>query len=167
MDIYDLTVPQLKHTLGNLRRWLERAAQHESRETILSARLAPDQFPLLKQVQTATDNAKMIAGRLAGREWPSHPDTETTIEQLYARIASVQEFLGTFGRQDFVDAADRKIKLPWMQPSQFLTGADYLVQFALPNYSFHLVTAYGIMRHAGVQLGKLDFIGPINVQSAG
>jgi uncharacterized protein len=166
MDIYDMTVPQLKHTLGNLRRWLERAALHESGEALLSARLAPDQFPLIKQVQTAADNAKIMTGRLAGREWPSHPDTETTYAQLYARIASVQEFLATFGRQDFVEAADRRIKLPFLSASQFMTGADYVVQFALPNYYFHLITAYGILRHSGVQLGKMDFIGPVNIQNA-
>jgi uncharacterized protein len=165
MDMYDLTVPQLKHTLANLRRWLERAAKHEMGEAMLSARLAPDQFALVKQVQTATDNAKFIAARLAGKEWPSHPDTETTYEQLYARIASVVEFLGTFSREDFVGAGERKIKLPWMAPTQFLTGADYALQFAMPNYYFHLVTAYGIMRHSGVQLGKMDYIGPINIKS--
>ncbi len=166
MDIYDLTVPQLKLTLGNLHKWLERAALHESGEKLLSERLAPDQFPLVKQVQTVADNAKIMTGRLAGREWPSHPDTETTYAQLYARIASVQEYLGTFGRQDFVDAADRKIKLPFLKPEQFVVGSDYLVQFALPNYYFHLVTAYGILRHSGLQLGKFDFLGSINVQTA-
>lgn len=166
MDIYDLTVPQLKRTLGNLKTWLERAAQQESGEKMLSARLAPDQFTLVKQVQTATDNAKMMAGRLAGREWPSHPDTETTYEQLYTRIASVQEFLGTFGPTDFAEAAARQIKLPWMQPGQFMVGSEYVVQFALPNYYFHLITAYGIMRHSGVVLGKTDFMGKINVQPA-
>jgi len=166
MDIYDLTVPQLTRTLGNLKVWLERAALQENAERLLSERLAPDQFPLVRQVQTAADNAKMMVGRLAGRQWPSHPDTETTYPQLYARIASVQEFLATFGPHDFAEAAERPIKLPWMGPSQFLVGADYVVQFALPNYYFHLVTAYGILRHSGVVLGKMDFLGSINIQSS-
>jgi uncharacterized protein len=166
MDIYDVTVPQLQHTLANLDTWLKKAALHDSGEKLLAARLAPDQFQLTKQVQTATDNAKMMAGRLAGREWPAHADTETTFAQLHARIASVKEFLTTFGPQDFAEAADRKIKLPWMSPTQFMVGSEYLVQFALPNFYFHIVTAYGILRHSGVQLGKMDFIGPIHIQNA-
>jgi hypothetical protein len=166
MDIFDLTVPQLQHTLGNLDNWLKKAALHDSGEALLGARLAADQFQLTKQIQTATDNAKMMVGRLAGREWPPHPDTETTFAQLHERIASVKEYLTTYGRHDFAEAADRKIKLPWMSPSQFMTGAEYVVQFALPNFYFHVVTAYGILRHSGVQLGKMDFIGPIHIQSA-
>lgn len=164
MDIYNLTAPQLHLALANLGKWLEKAALHDKGEALLSSRLAPDQFPLMRQVQTVCDNAKMMCGRLAGRDWPSHPDTETTFAQLHARIAAVQEFLKTFGPQDFVDAADRKITLPWMKPEQYMPGASYLVEFALPNFYFHLVTAYSILRHEGVQLGKMDYIGQITIR---
>lgn len=165
MDMYDVTVPQLRRVLKNISRWLERAAQHETGEKLLSNRLAPDQFPLVKQVQTACDNAKMMCGRLAGRAWPTHPDTETTFAQLQERIASVVGFLDTFGPPHFAEANERTITLPWMQPGQHMLASAYLVQFALPNFYFHVVTAYAIMRNAGVQLGKMDFIGPIDIQS--
>jgi uncharacterized protein len=171
MHIYDLTVPQLSHTLRNLDRWLGLAATHALNTqadpaTLLHARLAPDQYVLVRQVQTACDNAKLIPARLAGKEAPPHPDTETTFEQLRARVATVLGYLETFQRADFDDVTGRKITLPSMQPGSFLTAENYVVQFALPNFYFHLVTAYSILRHAGVKLGKIDFIGPIAIQQS-
>jgi hypothetical protein len=166
MTLYDHTVPQLKRALANLDRWLQRAATHEKGDELLSMRLAPDQFTLVRQIQTATDNAKMLSGRLAGREWPAHPDTETTIEQLRTRIASVMTYLDTLTPGDFAESDARKISLPWMQQGSYMHASDYTIQFALPNFYFHLVTAYAILRHAGVQLGKMDYIGPIAFQTA-
>jgi hypothetical protein len=165
MDVYDLTVPQLIHTLGNLTMWLDLAAAHPSAEALLTARLAPDQFTFTRQIQTACDNAKMMAGRLSGKEWPAHPDTETTYPQLKARVAAVVEYLKTFKREDFAGAAEKKITLPWMQGGAHLIGADYLSQFALPNFYFHVVTAYSILRAQGLPMGKQVFIGPINIRS--
>jgi|SRR5687768_4641757 len=169
MDLYDFTVPQLAKTLRNLDRWLTLAQKHAETaqvpvENLLQARLAPDQFMFVRQVQVACDNAKFIPGRLAAKPWDPHPDTETTLEQLRERIASIQQYLETFTREDFEDAAERKIKLPWMQEGQWLRGEDYAIQFGLPNFYFHVVTAYAILRHKGVALGKNDFIGglPIN-----
>ena len=164
MDIYDLTVPQLKRKLRNLDRWLGLAAAHPSADKLLTARLAPDQYNLTRQVQVAADNAKMMPGRLAGKQWPSHPDTETTYDQLRARLAAVVEFLDTFTREDFVGAEDRKIKLPWMKDGQYLTALDYLNQFGLPNFYFHVVTAYEILRHEGLPMGKFEFLGQISIQ---
>ena len=112
----------------------------------------------MRQVQVASDNAKFIAGRLAGKEWPSHPDTETTFEQLRARLASVIGYLDTFTREDFDQIEARKVKLPWMKPDQYLSAYDYLVGFGLPNFYFHVVTAYAILRHKGVKLGKQDLL---------
>jgi hypothetical protein len=163
MHVYDLTVPQLKLSLRNLDRWLVKASEHANAAQLLTARLAPDQFHFTKQVQTATDNAKLIAARLAGKQAPSHPDTETSYEELRARVASVVEYLDTFKREDF-DSVVEKIVLPWMKEPQHLLAADYVVQFALPNYYFHLTTAYAILRNQGLQLGKMDFIGPINIK---
>lgn len=161
MNTFELTVPQLAKTLRNLDKWLRAAeAYAEQRkfpvDNLIHCRLAPDQYPLVRQVQTACDNAKFIAGRLAGKDWPAHADTETTFEQLHQRIASVQTYLETFKPEDF--AADRKISLPWMAP-KWLTGTDYLVQFGLPNFYFHVALAYGILRHNGVPLTKTDYIG--------
>jgi uncharacterized protein len=171
MNMFDFTVPQLKHTLTNLDRWLTRAGEHATAKEIpedklLGSRLAADQFPLVRQVQVATDNAKFVPGRLTAKDWPSHPDTETSIAQLHARIASVQTYLDSFGPADFEGAAERNIVLPWMAKGQHLTAPDYVVQFALPNFYFHVVTAYSIMRHVGVSLGKMDYIGPIAVKQA-
>lgn len=170
MDIYDLTVPQLIKTLGNLDRWMALASKHAESANIppadlLSARLAPDQFAFVRQVQVATDNAKFIPGRLANKEWPPHPDTETTFEQLHARIAAVRGYIETFTRADFAEVDRRRIRLPWMKDEQWLAPYDYLVQFALPNFYFHVVTAYAILRHKGVPLGKTDYIGGLPMQS--
>jgi hypothetical protein len=165
MTIFDLTVPQLQKKLRNLDAWLRAAEAHANAkkfpvENLLTARLAPDQFPFVKQVQSVCDNAKMMPGRLAGKEWAKHEDTETTFEQLHARIASIQSYLETFKPEDFAGAEDRRITLPWTE-GQWMTGAEYLIQFALPNFYFHLTTAYAILRHNGVELGKRDFIGGI------
>jgi uncharacterized protein len=165
MDIYDLTVPQLIRTLRNLDRWMEKAATHSDPETLLTARLAPDQYNFTRQVQVIADNAKMMPGRLAGREWPSHPDTESTFEQLRARVLSVVSYLETFQRADFADSATRDIRLPWMKEGQYMKAYDYLVEFGLPNFYFHVVTAYAILRHRGLPLGKYDFLGQITIQA--
>jgi hypothetical protein len=170
MDIYDLTVPQLIKTLGNLDRWMTLASKHaESAKLapseLLSARLAPDQFAFVRQVQVATDNAKFIPGRLAGKEWPPHPDTETTFDELHARIAAVRGYIETFSRADFANVDRQRVRLAWMKEDQWLAPHDYLVQFALPNFYFHVVTAYAILRHKGVPLGKSDYIGGLPMQS--
>ncbi len=169
MHIYDLTVPQLAKTLRTVDRWLTLASTHAQSaqlpiETLLTARLAPDQFAFVRQVQAVCDNAKLLCGRLAGKEWPSHPDTETTIDELRARITSVLGYLDTFSREDLEHIDDRRIRLPWMKEDEWLTAPDYLVQFALPNFYFHVVTAYAILRHKGVPLGKTDFIGGLTIQ---
>lgn len=170
MHMYDLTVPQLERSLQNLNGWLVRAVKHAEtkqvpHEQLLSARLAPDQYAFLRQVQTACDNAKLIPARLTGKQAPGHPDTETTFEQLHARIASVLEYLRTFERDEFAEANERKIVLPWMSGGQHMIGEDYVLQFGLPNFQFHIVTAYSILRNQGVPLGKNDFLGQIAIRT--
>lgn len=169
MHIYDLTVPQLVKSLRNLDAWIERAGTYAKTaqvapDTLINARLAPDQFMFVRQVQVACDNAKYIVGRLAGKEWPSHPDTEASFDELRARIESVIGYVGGFTPQDFAEVGERKITLPWMPDGTWLRAEDYLVQFALPNFYFHVVTAYSILRHKGVSLGKADFIGGLPMQ---
>jgi hypothetical protein len=169
MNIYDLTVPQLQKTLHNLDSWIGTAIKHAEAkkfpiENLIHARLAPDQFTLVRQIQTACDNAKFVAGRLSGKEWPSHPDTETTLPELRVRIAAVQSYLEGFKAEDFAGAEDRKISLPWME-GKWMPGHEYVTQFALPNFYFHVVTAYAILRHNGVSLGKQDYIGGVPMRS--
>lgn len=169
MHVYELTVPQVIKMLNNVDRWLGAAIAHADRkrfdvDNLVTARLAPDQFSLARQTQTLCDNAKMLAGRLAGVEWPTHPDTETTIEQLRARIAATVAFLETLKPDAFAGAEDRQIALPWME-GKWMRGGEYVVHFALPNFYFHVVTTYQMLRHNGVDLGKRDFIGGVPMRS--
>jgi len=169
MRLYDVAVPQPVKMLGNVDRWLAAAIAHADRRkfdvnNLMKARLAPDQFTFDKQVQTACDNAKFLAGRLAGKDWPAHADVETTIDQLRARITSVTAYLETFAPDDFTGGEERKISLPWME-GKWMRGDEYAAQFALPNLYFHVTTAYAILRHNGVELGKRDYIGGVPMRS--
>ena len=170
MHLFDLTVPQLAKMLRNVDGWLVATIAFADRrkfpvDTLMKARLAPDQFTLDKQVQTACDNAKFLAARLAGKDsWPQQPDTETTLVELRARIASVIGYLEAFKTEDFAGAEERRISLPWME-GKWMRGDEYATQFALPNLYFHLTTAYSILRHNGVELGKRDFIGGVPLRS--
>ncbi|MBA3540135.1 MAG: DUF1993 domain-containing protein [Deltaproteobacteria bacterium] len=169
MTLFDVTVPQLIKMLRNLDTWMAAAIAFAERKkfdvnNLVKARLAPDQFAFDRQVQIACDNAKHIAARVTGRDVPVHADSETTIEQLRARIATVIAFLETFKVDDFTDAAARKISLPWME-GKWMRGEEYVAQLELPNFYFHVTTAYSILRHNGVELGKRDFIGGVPMRS--
>jgi uncharacterized protein len=169
MNIYDLTVPQLSKMLKNLDGWLGAAIAFADRKkfdvnSLMKSRLAPDQFSFDRQVQTACDNAKFIAARLCGKEWPIQPDTESTFEQLRTRIQTVGAYLETFRPEDFAGAEERKISLPWME-GKWMRGDEYIAQFALANFYFHVTTAYAILRHNGVDLGKSHFIGGVPMRS--
>ena len=170
MSFYQATVPQLKKMLNNLDKWLDAAVAHAAKKSfepsvLLNARLAPDQYPLTRQIQSCCDGAKFTAARLAGKEAPKHPDTETTLEELRARIRSTLEFLDTVTEADFAGAKERMITLPFM-PGKGLTAADYLNEMALPNFYFHATTAFAILRHNGVDIGKMAFLGSLNLRDA-
>jgi hypothetical protein len=167
MTLYDHSVPQFMKVLANLERWLESAGAYAQAKkfepsVLLQARLAPDQYPLARQVQTACDTAKFAAARLTGREAPKHPDVEQSLEELRQRAHACATFLESVRPADFEGAETRKVVLPFM-PGKFIYGKDYLVEFALPNFYFHVTTAYAILRHNGVELGKLDFIGSMKM----
>jgi hypothetical protein len=166
MYLYELTAPRCNSALQNLERWIDKAHEFATAKkfdpnTLLTARLAPDQFPLLRQVQTVCDQAKFLCARVTGKQAPSHPDTEQTWDELRKRIKSVREYLETFKPADFEGAETRIVTLPWMPPGKGFSGKDYVVAFGLSNFDFHLVTAYAILRHNGVDLGKQDFIGSV------
>lgn len=159
---------QIKKTLGQLDKWLEAAAAHATAKSFdpavyLTLRLAPDQFPFLRQVQTACDTAKLAAARLSGKDAPKHADDEQTLDQLRARVQSVLEYLNGFSAADFEGAATRKVTQPRWE-NKFMFGADYFWQHALPNFYFHSTHSYAILRHNGVGLGKRDFLGQLNMQ---
>jgi hypothetical protein len=169
MTPYD-AIQLFAKTLDNLEQWLDKAAAHAKDrsfevDVLVSARLAPDQFSLAQQVQSACDQAKYAAAYLGGKQPPSHPDTETTIAELRERIAKCNAFVATVAEKDFAGADERKVAPPWLG-GRWLTGRDYLLHVAVPNFFFHATTAYAILRHNGVPLGKMDFIGSLPTREA-
>lgn len=164
--MYLALVRQLVRSLQNLSACLAKGAQSATDRkfdpsVLLNARLAPDQFALVRQIQIACDSAKLSAARLAGKDAPKHADTETTIEQLQARIASVVSYLESFGEADFAGTDDRDITLP-VAPGMSIKGRDFAIEYALPNFLFHVTTAYAILRHNGVAVGKMDYLGQLS-----
>jgi uncharacterized protein len=165
MNLYDATVPVFTKALSNVDRWLDKTVAYAQTrkfdpEHLLQYRLAPDQWPLIRQITAACDWAKFCASKMAGKEAPSHPDTEKTIDDVRARIKTVVAYLGTFKRDDFIGCEDRPCAHAWMQGKSVRAG-DYLDHVALPNFHFHLTTAYTALRHNGVDLGKGDYLGDI------
>jgi hypothetical protein len=163
--MYYETFKQMKKHLGQLDKWLETAAHlAETKKfdpkNFMGLRLAVDQFPFSRQVQVVCDTAKTAAARLGGKDAPAHPDTEQTLEELRARIASVVAYLDGFSAKDFEGAATRTITQPRWE-GKTMTGADYFLEHAQPNFYFHLTTAYAILRHNGVGLGKRDYLGAL------
>ena len=161
--LYDITVTQYSKMLDNLSRILDKAAQYAETkkfniDVLLNSRLAPDQFNLIRQVQITCDTAKFGAARICGKEAPSHPDTETTLAELQARIKTVQDYLASFKPEDFVGAEARHVSQPRWE-GKYLTGTEFVIQHSLPNIYFHITTAYSILRHNGVDVGKKDFLG--------
>jgi uncharacterized protein len=159
-------VSEMKKLLGQLDKWLETAAAHAQTKSFdpnlyLSFRLAPDQFPFSRQVQAACDAARLSVSRLSGKEAPSAPDTEQTLDELRARIRSTLAYLEPFTAKDFEGAAARVVTMPRWE-GKVMSGTDYFVQHALPNFFFHTSHAYAILRHNGVSLGKRDFLGALS-----
>jgi hypothetical protein len=141
------------------------AAKKIDPAVLLHARLSPDMFDLTRQVQVATDGAKRGSARLAGVEPPSYPDNETTIAQLRERIAKTVAFLKTLDRAKIDASAEREIAIPLGGDKKGqMKGDDYLNHFMLPNFYFHCTTAYAILRHNGVDIGKRDFLGAIPIK---
>ncbi len=165
ISMYAASVPLLKQLLRSLDAVLGKAEAHAREKNIdpavlLQARLYPDMLPLTKQVQIASDNAKGIAARLAGIDIPSFADTEQTFEELHARIAKTLAFLDTVKPDQVNGSEDREVVVYKGAPYEMqLQGQNYLVHFGLPNFLFHVTTAYAILRHNGVEIGKGDFIG--------
>jgi uncharacterized protein len=168
MSIYRQTIPRFTQVLVNLEAWLDAGVKYAEAKSfdpavLLTARLAPDQYPLIRQIQAACDQAKAAPARLTAKEPPKHPDTEQTLAEIRARIATVKTYLATYDEKDFEGAAERVLVLPALRGKAML-GQDYLDQFALPNFYFHVSMAYAILRHNGVPLGKTDFIGAVDLR---
>lgn len=160
------TITQFSRMLKNLDQWLQKSTAYAQEkgfdpDVLAVARLAPDQYSLVQQVQSACDQAKYAAAYLSGQKPPSHPDTEKTIGELSARIGTCLAYLSTFEAADFTGADERRVAPPWMGGNS-VRGDTYTNRIAVPNFYFHVTTAYSILRHNGVQLGKSDFVGVSN-----
>jgi hypothetical protein len=166
ISMYDFSIPVLTHGLTNLSAVLDKGAAHAAAKkfdsvVLAQSRLFPDMFPLVRQVQVACDTAKGAAGRLAGIEVPKHEDNEVTFADLKARIAKTLDFLKTVTAAQLKDSESRAIEIKFPNGSWKFTGIDYLTGFVLPNFYFHSSMAYALLRKAGVEVGKMDYLGAI------
>ncbi len=164
-----LTIREMHKVLGQFNVWLDKAVAHATAkkfdpESMLHWRIAPDMFPLTQQIQFTCDQAKFAASRGAGKETPSHPDSEKTIADLRARVATVMTYLDTFKAADFDGAGDRTISLPRWEGKK-MTVLDYVTEHAMPNFFFHATTTYLLLRHNGVEVGKRDFLGTLSYRA--
>lgn len=164
-SIYEFTIPVFIKMLGGLKGVLKKAGEHPELDqtALLNDRLAPDMFPLVKQVQVATDNAKGAAARFSGTEAPKYEDNETTLAELDARIDKTIEYLKSFNKESFANAANIQATFPYF-PGKFMNGFDYAREYAIPNFFFHVATAYAIVRKNGVQIGKADYMNGLPLQ---
>jgi len=167
ISMYQASVPVFIRMLTNLKGILGKAAAHAPAKKIdesvlLNARLYPDMFPLVKQVQIATDFARGTGARLSGTEPPSYEDNEKSLAELVARVERTLDFLRTLKPAAIDGSETREIVRPVRGEPKKFTGINYLLQYAMPNFYFHTTTAYAILRHSGVELGKGDFIGVLD-----
>jgi hypothetical protein len=164
--MYYHAITQCTRALRNLETWLDKAEQHAAAKkfdvaVLMSGRLAPDMKPFIYQVQSACDYVKAAAAWLSGQTPPRHEDNEQTIDEIRARIRKTVAFAESVKAAQYAGASERRVSLSWA-PGKVLAGPDYLVQMTVPNTYFHLAMAYAILRHSGVDIGKMDFLGPIN-----
>jgi uncharacterized protein len=168
--MYYQVISQCTQTLKNLETCLDKADQHAAAKkfdvgVLMASRLAPDMKDFIYQVQSACDYVKAGAAWLSGQTPPKHEDNEQTIDELRARIRKTVAFAETVKEAQYAGASERKVKLSWA-PGKIIGGADYLLQMTIPNTFFHIAMAYAILRHNGVDVGKMDFLGPINLVDA-
>jgi hypothetical protein len=166
LSMHQASVPVFQRTLTALSAILDKAVAHaEARKidpaALLGARLFPDMFPFTRQVQAACDAAKLGCARLAGVDWPKHEDKEASFAELKTRIAETLSFIDGLKAAQFDGAEGREIVLKTSRGELKFNGADYLRHFALPNFYFHATTAYDLLRHNGVEIGKRDFLGAV------
>ena len=164
LSMHSASVPVMAHMLGSMLPWLDKAQAHADARKFdsvnyLGLRLAPDMLPFTKQIQIACDMAKGCVARLAGVEVPKWDDNEATLDELRARIRRTQEYVSSFTPAQIDGSDAREIVLPMRTGERRMSGEDYLKSFVLPNVYFHATTAYALLRHAGVELGKKDFLG--------
>jgi hypothetical protein len=159
-------IAQCAQSLKNLNTYLDKAERHALAkrfdvEVLMGSRLAPDMQPFTYQVQSACDYVKGAAAWLSGGTPPKHEDNERTVDELRVRIGKTITYVESIEGSRYAGAGERVVTLSWA-PGKVIGGEDYLLQVALPNIYFHLAMAYAILRHNGVDVGKMDFLGPMN-----
>lgn len=164
ITMHSASVPVFVRLLGNLLVWLDKAEAHAAAKKFdtsvyLSTRLAPDMLGFTKQIQIACDGAKFCAARLAGIDAPSFDDTEASLNELRERIRATIAFVQSVSAAQIDGSEDKDVVIPRRDGSMTLKGEAYLKFFAMPNFYFHITTAYALLRHNGVELGKMDFLG--------
>lgn len=164
LSMYQVSIPVFVRGLGVLANLLDKAAAHAAEQgidpaTLIEARLAPDMMTLAAQVQRASDTSKLAAERLTGRASPRFEDTERTLPELQQRIADTLAYLTTIDDAAMADSQQRTVTLNFGSFKPSFSGEQYLLTFALPNFFFHVTTAYDILRHQGVVIGKRDYLG--------
>jgi uncharacterized protein len=159
ISMYRASIPVFIRALNNLSAILKKGETHAGSASFIDARLAPDMLTLAGQVQRTSDTAKATVARLAGIDSPSFPDTEKTFAELQARIKKTIDFLQGVKPAQIDGSEQKKIEFKAGQRELKFTGEDYLLGFALPNFYFHVTTAYAILRHKGLALGKMDYLG--------
>lgn len=167
ISMYDATVPVLVKGLSILSVYVDKAAAYAEHNKIdpsvlINARLFPDMLPFSGQIQRASDTSKGAMARLLGVTAPSFPDTESTFPELKDRIAKTIAFLKTTEQQDFEGTETKSIELKFGKMSRTFRGDEYVLSFLLPNFYFHVTTAHSILRHNGLKVGKLDYLGPVS-----
>ncbi|MBV9632814.1 MAG: DUF1993 domain-containing protein [Xanthobacteraceae bacterium] len=165
--MYHRVVSQFAQALKNIDGWLDKAEQHAAAKkfdvhVLMTSRLAPDMGAFVYQVQSACDYVKGAAAWLSGQKPPQHDDNEQSIDEVRARIRKTVEFVEGVREDQYIGAAERTVVVSWGPAGTVLRAQDYLVQVSIPNVYFHIMAAYAILRHNGVNIGKMDFLGPIN-----
>lgn len=168
-SVHDITINQFSRSLEALKVILLKAEDHANLrkfkpDLLLELRIAPDMFPLVRQVQMACDTAKFAAARMSAKTAPIHPDDEKTLRELINRIDKTLDYLTTFTKADFTNYATEKITFPWV-PGKYIEGGDFFESHAIPNFYFHVTAVYMLLRAAGVEIGKGDFLGNQNWKS--
>ena len=165
--MYYQVISQCVQMLKNLESWLDKAEEHAAAKkfdvgVLMAGRLAPDMKPFIYQVQSACDYVKAGAAWLSGQTPPKHEDNEHTIDEVRARIRKTVNFAESVKEAQYAGASERKVSMSWAPAGKVLGGEDYLLQMTIPNTFFHVAMAYAVLRHNGVDIGKMDFLGPVN-----
>jgi uncharacterized protein len=165
--MYYRVVSQFAQALKNIEGWLDQAERHAAAKkfdvgVLMTSRLAPDMGAFVYQVQSACDYVKGAAAWLSGEMMPRHEDNETTIDEVRARLRKTIAFVEGVQQDQYAGASERKVRVSWSPAGKLLQAQDYVLQVSIPNVYFHVTAAYAILRHNDVDLGKMDFLGPIN-----